>query len=110
MRRLPQPSATRVIGGESADGLESDATGRIYATSYERNAILRRDLDRQRATVAHAPRMLWPDTMSIATDGYLYFTANPLQRLKKYQGGQERRQKPYTLFRVRIDAQPVLLR
>ncbi len=47
--------------------------------------------------------------MSIAMDGYLYVTANQLHRQAKYQKG-ELRYKPYTLFRLRIDAQPVLLR
>ncbi len=96
--------------GGGADGLESDSEGRIYATSYEHNAIVRRRVDGQYETVAHDPRMLWPDTMSLATDGYLYFTSNQLHRQTKYQGGQDQRQKPYTLFRVRVDAQPVLLR
>jgi len=26
------------------------------------------------------PRVLWPDTMSLAMNGYLYFTANQLHR------------------------------
>src|SRR3712207_4290892 len=46
----------------------------------------------------------------VVTDGYLYVTANQLHRLVRYHGGQDLRRKPYTLFRVRIDAQPVLLR
>jgi len=33
-----------------------------------------------------------------------------LHRQAKYQQGKDLRQKPYTLFRVRIDAQSVLLR
>ncbi|MEH2311019.1 hypothetical protein [Nostoc sp.] len=37
-------------------------------------------------------------------------TANQLHRQAKYQNGIDLRQKPYTLFRIRIDAQPVLLR
>ncbi len=96
--------------GSGSDGLECDSENRIYATSYEHNAILRRSGDGQYETVAHDPRMLWPDTMSLATDGYLYFTCNQLHRQAKYQGGQDRRVKPYTLFRVRVDAQPVLLK
>ena len=96
--------------GGGADGLESDSEGCIYATSYEHNAIVRRRVDGQYETVAHDARMLWPDTMSLATDGYLYFTCNQLHRQPKYQGEQDQRHKPYTLFRVRIDAQPVLLR
>ncbi len=96
--------------GTGSDGLECDSENRIYATSYEHNAILRRGSDGQYETIAHDTRMLWPDTMSLATDGYLYFTCNQLHRQAKYQGGQDYRQKPYTLFRVRVNAQPVLLK
>lgn len=96
--------------GGGADGLESDAAGHIYATNYEHNAILRRRSDREWETVVHDPRLLWPDTLSMAADGYLYVTANQLHRQAKYQKGKDLRQKPYTLFRVPIDARPVLLR
>jgi sugar lactone lactonase YvrE len=96
--------------GGGADGLESDAVGHIYATNYEHNAILRRRSDREWETVVHDPGLLWPDTLSMAADGYLYVTANQLHRQAKYQKGQDLRHKPYTLFRVRIDARPVLLR
>lgn len=48
--------------------------------------------------------------MSVAADGYLYVTANQLYRQAKYQGGEDLRRYPYSLFRVRIDAGPVLLR
>ncbi|HEY1189485.1 MAG TPA: hypothetical protein VGE74_17670 [Gemmata sp.] len=54
--------------------------------------------------------MLWPDTMSVAADGNLYFTANQLYCQKSYQGGRDLRTKPHALFRVKIDAGPVLLR
>jgi sugar lactone lactonase YvrE len=53
---------------------------------------------------------LWPDTLSLARDGYLYVTANQLHRQSDYQNGEDLRVKPYTLFRIRIDAEPVLLR
>jgi sugar lactone lactonase YvrE len=96
--------------GGAADGLESDATGNIYATDYEHNAIHRRNPDGLWETVAHDPRLLWPDTLSVAMDGYLYVTANQLHRGPTRNNGRDLRIKPYTLFRVRIDAQPVLLR
>src|SRR4051812_18130216 len=73
--------------GGGADGLETDDRGRIYATSWEHDAIVRRLPDGTMEAVAHDPRMLWPDTMSVA-DGYLYFTANQLHRQAKYQGGE----------------------
>ena len=66
--------------GGPGDGMESDAAGNIYATNYEHNAVLRRRPDGTWETVAHDPRLLWPDTLSVATDGYLYVTANQLHR------------------------------
>jgi sugar lactone lactonase YvrE len=95
--------------GGASDGLESDASGCIYSTNYEHNAILRRGPDREWETLIHDSRLLWPDTLSLATDGYLYVTANQLHRQARYHNGRDLRRKPYTLFRVRVDAQPVLL-
>lgn len=96
--------------GGASDGLETDDAGRLYLTSYEHNAVLRRRPDGEYETVVHDPRLLWPDTMSVATDGHLYVTANQLHRQPMHQRGQDLRRKPYALFRVRIDAGPVLLR
>jgi sugar lactone lactonase YvrE len=96
--------------GGAADGLESDDQGRIYATNWEHNAITRRQPNGSIQTLVHDARMLWPDTMSIATDRHLYFTANQLHRQDKYQDGEDLRLHPYHLFRFAIDAGPVLLR
>jgi sugar lactone lactonase YvrE len=97
--------------GGASDGLESDTAGYIYSTNYEHNAILRRGPDGKWETVTHDPRLLWPDTLSLATDGYLYVTANQLHHQGRFdKEGRDLRRKPYTLFRVRVDAQPVLLR
>jgi sugar lactone lactonase YvrE len=96
--------------GGGSDGLESDAQNRIYLTNYEQNAIQRRLPDGTIERLVHDPRVLWPDTLSVAQDGYLYFTANQLHRQARYHNGQDLRQKPYSLFRVRINAQPVALR
>ncbi len=95
--------------GGAADGLESDAWGNIYSTNYEHNAVLRRTPSGNWETVVHDPRLLWPDTLAVAKDGYLYVTANQLHRSARFHYGRDLRRKPYTLFRVRIDAPPVLL-
>jgi sugar lactone lactonase YvrE len=96
--------------GGASDGLESDAAGNIYSTNYEHNAILCRRPDGEWETVTHDPRLLWPDTLSLAADGYLYVTANQLHRQARYHKGSDLRCKPYTLFRIHVDAKPVLLR
>lgn len=96
--------------GTAADGLESDDKGRIYVTSYEHQGILRRRPDGIYETIVHDPLVFWPDTLSVAKDGYLYFTNNQLERMSRFNSGTDLREKPYTMFRVRIDAGPVLLR
>jgi sugar lactone lactonase YvrE len=95
--------------GGASDGLEFDAAGHIYSTNYEHNAIMRRRPDGEWETVTHDPRLLWPDTLSLAADGYLYVIANQLHCQARYHKGHDLRRKPYTLFRIRIDAQPILL-
>ncbi len=98
--------------GGASDGLESDSEGNIYSTNYEHNAIFRRrHSDKLWETVVHDQRLLWPDTLCLATDGYLYVTANQLHRQARFnKEGKDLRRKPYTLFRIRLDIQPVLLR
>ncbi|HEX2169225.1 MAG TPA: L-dopachrome tautomerase-related protein [Nitrososphaera sp.] len=96
--------------GGASDGLESDAEDRIYVTNYEHNSILRRNTEGEWETIAHDSRLLWPDTLSLASDGYLYVTANQLHRQARFHNGRDMRRKPYTLFRIKVDANPVLLR
>jgi sugar lactone lactonase YvrE len=96
--------------GGASDGLESDAAGCIYATNYEHNAIMRRNPNGELETMVHDPRLLWPDTLSLASDGYLYVTANQLHRQARFHNGRDMRRKPYTLFRIKVNTKPVLLR
>lgn len=100
-------SAVKDLGEKGAsDGLEADADGAVYATDYEHNGVRKRLPDGGWETIVHDPRALWPDTMSIGPDGYLYFTANQLHRMPGFNGGKDLRSKPYSLFRVKIDAKP----
>ena len=96
--------------GSVGDGMETDDQGRLYVTDGEHDAIHRRTPAGEWQTVVHDPRLLWPDTMSVAADGHLYVTANQLYRQDKYRGGVDQRRKPYVLFRTPIDAGPVRLR
>lgn len=80
--------------GAVGDGMETDDAGRLYVTDGEHNAIHRRSADGSWETVVHDPRLLWPDSMSVAADRHPYVTANQLYRQEKYQGGQDRRHKP----------------
>jgi sugar lactone lactonase YvrE len=88
--------------GGASDGLEADAQGGVYLSDYEHNAIRVRSAAGEISTIVHDPRVLWPDTLSLAADGYLYFTANQIERQGLFHSGQDLRQKPYVLFRVKV--------
>lgn len=92
--------------GGSADGLEADAQGRIYITDFENNAIHRRKVDGTLETLVHDPRLLWPDTLALAANGYMYVTANQIGRQARFQG-KDMRQKPYVLFRFKVDGKRI---
>jgi len=93
----------------ASDGLAEDDQGRIYAGDYEHDAI-RRYANGRWQTIAQDPRIQWPDTFSVGTDGYLYFTANQLHRQAPFHEGRDERKQPYVLLRIKIDAGPVLLK
>ncbi|AYQ90098.1 L-dopachrome tautomerase-related protein [Burkholderia gladioli] len=100
-------AAVKDLGEKGAsDGLAADANGTIYAGDYERDAIRAWHPGGEWRTLAHDPRILWPDTLAVGPDGYLYFTANQLHRQAGFHAGTDQRQKPYALFRVRVDAEP----
>ena len=89
------------------DGLGEDAQGRVYLTDYENNAIRRRGTDGSYEIIAQDPRMIWPDTIALGHDGYLYFTANQLNRQAQFHRGRDLRQRPFVLFRTRVDGMPL---
>lgn len=105
-------SHVRVATGKMpSDGLESDAEGRVYMTDPVTDSIHRWDpKSGLTETLAHDPRLLWPDTMSLSDDGYLYVTANQLNQQPTMHNGRDLRVKPYQLFRLKVDAHPVRLK
>jgi sugar lactone lactonase YvrE len=109
---LSAAATTRLTQKGVGDGLESDSNGYVYGGSFETNAInVYFPGNGTVATFVRDPRLDWTDTMSVVTlgdsstssgggQGYLYFTKNQLWRLPSFQGGVDRRVKPYGLFRV----------
>ena len=105
-------STVRIATGKMpSDGLESDASGNIYLSDPVTNSIHRwNSRTGMIETIAHDPKLLWPDTMSVSDDGYLYVTANQLNRQPTMHNGKDERQKPYQLFRIKLGVQPVRLK
>jgi len=92
-----------------SDGMAEDTAGRIYTTNHELNAILRRLPNGDFETMVRDPRLIWPDTLAIQ-GGYLYILVDQLNRQAKYHYGDDQRVKPYVLMRMKISAQPVILK
>jgi sugar lactone lactonase YvrE len=94
----------------ASDGLHVDARNNLLLTDYEHNAIRRRTTRDDNKTgsyeiIAQDPRMIWPDTMDVTHDGWLYFTCNQLNRQKQFHNGKDERKQPYVLFRTRLENQ-----
>ena len=104
-------STVRIVTGKMpSDGLETDQAGNIYLTDPVTNSIHIYNIHTMMlSTLVHDPRLLWPDTMSVSDDGYLYVTANQLHRQPTMHNGVDMRVKPYVLFRTKIDSKAVRL-
>jgi hypothetical protein len=82
--------------------LETDNNGLIYCGNIEDNSIVTFQNSTGTAEVfLNDPRFSWTDTMSLATDGYLYFMENQLWGGPGYSGGVDKRVKSF-LFRVKL--------
>jgi sugar lactone lactonase YvrE len=87
----------------ASDGLDCDDQNNLYLSDYEHNAIHRRAIaDDKDEILVTDPRMIWPDTLCAAPDGFLYFTCNQLNRQKQYHQGRDLRQQPYLLLKYPI--------
>lgn len=90
----------------ASDGMITDAHGNIYAGDYEHNAIRKIRPNGEIETIVHTPTLLWPDTLSIGPDQYLYVIVNQLHRQARFHYGKDLREKPYALVRLKIGQNP----
>lgn len=87
----------------ASDGMATDPWGRLYTTAADHNAIFRRNLDGHFDNIASDSRFIWPDGI-FATDRFVYVVLGQWTRLPQYHNGVDRRQPPYLVARVPIEA------
>lgn len=92
----------------ASDGLEMDTEGTLYTTAWEHSAVVKRSPQGGWSTVLHGPELLWPDTLALSSDGYLYVSINQLPRSPLFNGTEDR-VPPYLIVRTRVGAGPVRL-
>lgn len=80
-----------------------DTAGNLYLTTVESTAVgvIPADGRRYREFAAH-PELVWPDGVSYAPDGYLYVSPAQVSRAAGFNGGEDRNEAPYFIFRFRF--------
>ncbi|MGO3267324.1 MAG: L-dopachrome tautomerase-related protein [Sphingobacteriaceae bacterium] len=83
-------------------GLIADTQGNIYLTTSLDYSIKRLTPEGRLQTVVKDPRLLWPDSLGIGEDGFLYFSCAQMQLLPQWNGGDDKLQYPFAVYRVKI--------
>ncbi len=85
------------------DGMEFDKQGNLYFGDMEHNSIVKITLpDLKKTTLVQDDRLLWPDSYSISSDGYLYISTSQVQTAPPFNGGVDKRTLPYGIFKLKI--------
>lgn len=83
-------------------GLIADKKGNVYLTTSENYSVSYVTPSEEVKTLVRDPRLLWPDSLGIGSDGFLYFSATQLQRLPHWNQGVDKTEYPYRIFRVKL--------
>jgi sugar lactone lactonase YvrE len=83
-------------------GLVADGHGNIYLTTSTDYSIKYLSPDGKLQTLVQDSRLLWPDSLGVGTDGYLYFTCAQLQRQPEWNNGISKVELPYRAYSVRL--------
>lgn len=86
----------------SLDGLIADATGNVFLTAIEENAIKYFTPDGKVKTLIKHKNIIWPDSFSIGPNGYLYFTTSLINQMPWFNDGIDKRKTPYKVYKVDI--------
>lgn len=83
-------------------GLLADIDGNIYLTSSIDYSIKYLNPDGNVNTLVRDSRILWPDSMGISGDGYLYFSCAQLFKDPQWNKGVDKVELPYYVFKVKL--------
>ena len=90
--------------GETAitHGMVADVKGNIYLTSSLDYSIKRYTPDGRVEIVVQDSRLIWPDSLGIGSDGYLYFSCAQMNRLPQWNNGVDKVSYPFEVYRVKV--------
>ena len=88
-------------------GTAMDASGVMYVSDLNRDAILRITPDGAITTLVQDPRLVWVDAMWIDDHGALLAPAAQLDRTPGLNGGRDTVQYPVVIYSLQIGAKPL---
>lgn len=83
-------------------GLVADVRGNIYLTSSLDYSIKRYTPEGKIETIVQDSRLIWPDSLGVGSDGYLYFSCAQMNRLPQWNDGEDKVSYPYEIYRVKV--------
>ncbi|WP_448635094.1 L-dopachrome tautomerase-related protein [Pedobacter panaciterrae] len=83
-------------------GMEADIAGNIYLTSSTDYSIKYFTTNGELITLVQDSRLIWPDSLGIGSDGYLYFSCAQMNRLPQWNDGMNKTSYPYRIYRVKL--------
>lgn len=86
----------------TTDGMTFDSEGNLWMGNLQNSALVKVDRELKATTVLRDERLIWPDSYSVSDDGYLYVSCSQIQKQPEYNEGQNKRNSPYTIYRVKI--------
>lgn len=82
------------------DGMFADSRGNIYFTSLEQSSVIVRRSDGSFDTLSSDRHIVWPDSLDLSRDGWLYLVSNQINRMPLFNNGKDMRRPPYYLLRI----------
>lgn len=81
------------------DGMDADATGNVYFTALEDDAIVYRTPEGDYRTLIGDKGLAWPDSLAITPDG-VYITTSRIHQTKRFSFDGLMPREPYGLWRA----------
>ena len=83
------------------DGISMDSKDNIYVADIGNKAIGVIRENKKYEIFEADDRFLWPDGLCFGNDGKLYFYANQLHMMGPYNGGRDRTQPPFHIYKIK---------
>ena len=89
--------------GGAGNGFEGDSNGLIYQLIPGQNAIFAYNpASLKTEPFVRDPRIIWPDSASVAEDGYIYWNVNQLMFQPSFNNGTDGRIHPGAVLRAKL--------